>query len=107
MADQDHRASLPALHEAWLDEEQLLDLFSDLELVATVIEIRTKSSSGAHSNAISRSLVGLAAKLWANEVPAVQVVYLYQGQAWLDTLMRNARGVRVVRLRREAAGPNG
>lgn len=104
MVDPDNK--LPELHEAQLDKEQLLDLFSDLELVATVLEVRTKSSSGAHSAVLKQSLGELANELWANEIAAIQVVYTHQGHTWFDTLMRNARGVRVVRMRKESVGPS-
>jgi hypothetical protein len=105
MQDQPNQPPLPVLHEALLDEVQLRDLFSDLQLVAEVLEVRTKGTDTAHSTAIGYPLFELANRLWSSEIPAAQIVYTHEGRTWVDTLMRHARGVKVVRMQKEVSFP--
>lgn len=92
--------SLP-LYEQELDPAGLAALLTDLELVAEIQAVRVRRAPGRHAEAgaLDGDLRASAAALAAGRLDGLQVVYRHQGQLWCDTLMRGARGVRVVRVR--------
>ncbi len=92
---------LPTLFEAQLDERQVAELFADLEHAAQIHEVRVKSGGTARSSAMAINLAALSAQLWSSEHQSVQIIYTHQGRNWIDTLLRGASGVKLVRMQQE------
>ncbi len=84
------------LNEAMLDDDQLAQLFTDIELATEVLEVRLKGGDVVHSVA-GTTLADARQNLAAQTVPAAQIRYAYRGQQWIDTLMRTPLGVKLIR----------
>lgn len=84
------------LNEALLDDDELVQLLSDIELAADLVQVRLKGAAAAHSVG-APTLADATAGLVGGSVAAVQLCYEYRGQQWIDTLMRTPRGVRLIR----------
>lgn len=89
---------LPTLYEAELNETALWELFTDLEHAAQIHEVRLKNGSLSHSQRGDLVLSKLAALLWSDAPVSVQLVYTHAGRTWVDTLMRQATGVKLIRM---------
>lgn len=102
---------LPDLHQAWLDEATLDDLFRDIELLTEVVAVTRKDGSQAMASEETLTLARARELLSAGEVRGIQIRYRHQGGEWWDTLLRTPRGVKLVRirhpLRARAARPGG
>lgn len=87
----------PELTQADLDSETLQQLLQDLGQLTEILEVSVKGGGTQRAQTSHRDLAELAVKLEAGELRGVQVRYLWQGQHWLDTLMRTPTGVRIIR----------
>jgi len=93
-------ASLPPMHEAVLDANDVTALFTDLERYATSVQLiarRTSGSGGDHSPQLRPALE----RLLAGDIRKLQVRYQWQNAHWIDTLEQQAGGYRLVRIRHE------
>lgn len=94
MADQ---PTLPELTTAPLDAATLAQLFADLDACTTVLEVRLKSSAARRAGAPT-TLDEAHEALSSGDAYGVQVRYLWDGRAWIDTLIRGSEGVRITRM---------
>jgi hypothetical protein len=88
---------LPELQQGRLDLATLWALVEEIETLGRVLEVSVKGAPAARA----RSELGLRAgveALVAGGVRGVQVRYAYDGREWVDTLLRDGQGVRVVRM---------
>ena len=85
---------LASLTTADLDPEVLSALFSDLATLVEIDEVLIKGDATAYAG-----VTGLAEaqRALAAGARGIQIRYRWAGNGWLDTLMRNPSGVRLVR----------
>lgn len=93
------RIPLASLTSAELDADTLAALFSDLAELTQVDEVLIKGAPGTYAG-----VAGLteAARQLASGARGVQIRYVWQTQAWCDTLIQGPAGVRLVRNRIES-----
>lgn len=90
---------LPDLDDGVLDDPGLDALITDLSALGEDLVVRTRGTEGHSAPA---TLAHAVAALRAGAVRAMQVSYRYQGQTWIDTVMRTPGGWRVVRFTPQA-----
>ena len=73
-------------------------LFTDLEALAELREVRLKGSAAGYAEAGTVGLAEARRALAERRVSGVQLRYRHAGREWCDTLIIVAEGVRVVRL---------
>lgn len=95
-------AKLPPMREAVLTEEQVLQLFSDIEALGTDILLMQRSARSQRATPTkatsAEQLRAAQESLLAGAVPRVQIRYQWQETHWIDTLQRGTDGVRLVRI---------
>jgi hypothetical protein len=95
-------AELPPMREALLSEEQVRQLFADIESLASdilLMQRSARSQRAAASKVTTEELLRLAqATLLSGDVPRVQIRYHWQEANWIDTLERRDDGVRLIRI---------
>lgn len=94
---------LAQLTEADLDGETLRSLLRDWLECTEVLEITVKGGATQRAQSALQTLPELVELLQRGELRGVQVRYRWNGQEWLDTLLRAGQGVRVVRT---SSGPS-
>ena len=100
-------AELPPIREALLTEEQVRQLFSDIESLASDILLMQRSARAQRATA-SRATASKATtaeqlrtaqnSLLSGNVPRVQIRYCWQEASWIDTLEARDNDVRLVRI---------
>jgi hypothetical protein len=92
-------APLPDLQDAVIDEATLDQLFFDIAQGAELLAIVYKGTAGAADAALAPpDLAAARGALRGDRVLGVQLRYRHAGVEWWDTLLRTARGVRLVRI---------
>jgi hypothetical protein len=95
-------AELPPMREALLSEEQVRQLFSDIESLGSdvlLMQRSARSQRAAASTVTTEKQLRLAqATLLSGDVPRVQIRYHWQEANWIDTLERRDDGVRLIRI---------
>ena len=89
---------LPPMHEAILDEQQVTELFHDIERFASAVQLIARSAAD-HAPDHSARLSTACKRLLSGSVQKLQVRYQWQDAHWIDTLQRQAVGFRLVRIR--------
>lgn len=89
---------LAELTQGRLDEPTLTALLDDLSELTEILEVLTKGGECARAERSQPDLREAVAALQAGQLRGVQVRYLWDGQQWLDTLLRGPDGVRLVRV---------
>ena len=102
-------SELPPMREACLSEEQVRQLFSDIDKLATDILLMQRSArsqrASVSSTATSAEQLRMAEdSLLSGSIPRVQIRYHWQDANWIDTLERRDDGVRLIRIAHNAAG---
>lgn len=100
-------SELPPMREARLSEQQVRQLFSDIESLGSDILLMQRSSRAQRVSA-SRATASTATtaeqlrtaqdSLLSGKVPRVQIRYQWQEANWIDTLELRDDGVRLVRI---------
>ncbi len=85
---------LPTLTSADLDPATLEALFADLEALADIEEVQIKGASATRAGLTD---LAEARRALAYGAHGVQIRYRWEGQGWLDTLLRTPGGLRLVR----------
>lgn len=97
------REPLPEVYQAALDEETCAALFRDLMGLDSPLEVSVKQRERGLTEAEAAWSLAQAQKaLAAGHVRAVQVRYLHDGVAWIDTIIQARTGYRVVRVQERA-----
>jgi hypothetical protein len=92
------RVPLAELTQAVLDQTTLQALVADLTTLTTILGVTTKGGQQHHAKASQLSLMEAMEALQQGMLRGVQIHYLWQGQEWLDTLLRGPEGsIRIVR----------
>ncbi|MDC0935821.1 hypothetical protein OAS39_06010 [Pirellulales bacterium] len=99
-------SELPPMREACLSKEQVCQLFSDIETLATdilLMQRSPRSQRAAASRATTAQQLRTARDtLLSGVIPRVQVRYHWQDANWIDTLERRDEGVRLIRIAHNA-----
>ena len=95
-------AELPPMREALLSEEQVRQLFSDIDSLASDILLMQRSARSQRATAskatTAEQLRTAQESLLSGNVPRVQIRYHWQEANWIDTLEARDDGVRLVRI---------
>ena len=95
-------AELPPMREALLSEEQVRQLFSDIEACASDIILMQRSATSRRatvSNTLTAEQFRIAREtLLSGTVSRLQIRYHWQSANWIDTLERREDGVRLIRI---------
>jgi len=95
-------ADLPPMREAFLSEEQVRQLFADIEALASEILLMQRLAGSAHATASSTNATGQLCmaqqSLLAGAIARVQIRYRWDDSHWIDTLERRDSGIRLVRI---------
>lgn len=91
-------SSLPPMHEATLDVEEVATLFEDIERHATAVQLIARSAAGNtpdHSSQLDLA----CRRLLSGNVQKLQIRYQWQNVHWIDTLQQQPDGFRLIRIR--------
>lgn len=97
--------ALPELHSSSLDDAQVAQLLTDIEICTELTEILPKFA--AQQRVPDTASVTLAqAREWltTRAVRGLQLRYRYDGADWWDTLMQDGDRYRIVRIRHDFGG---
>ena len=89
-------SALPELQHAELDTDDLDCVLADLDDFAEVIEIQGRDPAGKleRLHDLLRARDGFHARRYV----ALQILYRFADQTWSDTLLRTAKGAKLVRM---------
>jgi len=90
---------LPDVFSGELDGSLFEDYFADLEELADVRSVLVKNGPEVHAEGTRLTLDQARMLLVLGQVRGVQLHYLHDGLAWVDTLVRQPDSVRLVRMR--------
>ncbi len=100
-------SELPPMREALLSEEQVRQLFSDIEALASDVFLMQRSARSQRATASVATTVEqlrtAQESLLSGTVPRVQIRYHWQAANWIDTLERREDGVRLIRITHDPA----
>ncbi len=95
-------SELPPMREAFLSEEQVRQLFNDIEILASDILLmqRTPGSQRAIASraTIAAQLHQALESLLSGTIPRIQIRYHWQQMNWIDTLEHGEDSVRLIRI---------
>ena len=89
---------LPTIWDKLLDPATLDQYFNDLATHAEIIHIKEKQSPTEYVHENTMDLSVALEKVMSGDARAVQIRYRFEEQAWCDTLMHHASGVKLVRM---------
>jgi len=95
-------SQLPPMREALLSEDQVQQLFGDIEAHGTDILLMQRSpraNRATASRATTAQQLRMACEsLRTGAAPRVQIRYRWQDSDWIDTLENHGEGIRLVRI---------
>jgi len=95
-------ADLPPMREALLSEEQVRQLFNDIESLGSDILLMQRSARSRRASpttaTTAEQLRTAQETLLSGSVPRVQIRYHWEAANWIDTLERKDDGVRLIRI---------
>lgn len=95
----DERLRLPELHDQRIDEATARSLARDVGLLGEQVEVRAKGEERGRARAAPWTPAQAVEALLRGELRGVQLLYRHQGVEWMDTLLRQPAGLRIVRMR--------
>jgi len=98
----EQKLELPELNQTQLDEETVGQLFRDIHLCTQVVEIILKRNVRGYVGNQQITLSEAQGLLQSGEIRGVQIRYIYDGVHWWDTLIRNADGISLTRIRHDS-----
>ncbi len=91
-------SSLPPMHEATLNAQEVAALLDDLEQFATAVQLIARRDGGDAPDH-SAQLGSAGKQLLSGNVQKLQIRYQWQNAHWIDTLQKQPGGFRLVRIR--------
>lgn len=88
---------IPEMVQAVLSFQDLAALKADLESLTNVRNVAGKTGAKQHASAVPLTLHQGIEQLRQGDLPALQIVYDFDGHTWTDTLFRLPEGARLVR----------
>lgn len=89
---------LPPLQNQAIDAATLDRLFDDIATYADQVEITAKQRPGTYSETAKLTPAAALELLRARAVRGVQIRYRWDGKHWMDTLIVDPAGWRIVRI---------
>ena len=89
---------LPELCEGELDPKLLAALVDDLTRLTHIHEILLKGGELSLAERSHLNLESAIQHLQEGRLRGVQVRYSWNGESWMDTLLRSPKGIRLVRM---------
>lgn len=100
-------SELPPMREAVLAQNEVEDLFTDIEQLATEIQLMQRSASTNSDRGQKlddrEKLAEARQALLTGTVLRLQIRYRWQDSLWIDTLKRSSEGFHIVRIRHQSA----
>lgn len=98
---------LPPMREAFLSEEQVRQLFADIEAFASEITLMQRLPGSARATpsatSVTEQLGTAQQRLLVGAIARVQIRYRWDDRHWIDTLERRDSGIRLVRIAHDPA----
>ena len=98
---------LPPMCEGLLSEEQVRQLFSDIDSLASAVLLMQRLPNAQRATTSGHStpeqLRAAETTLLSGAIPRVQIRYLWEAVNWIDTLERRENGIRLVRIKHSPA----
>lgn len=94
--DFDPSSDLPTLHEANLDWDAVDCVLADLDDFVEIRELQGRTGAGAVVGC--DDLVAARDRFVAGELQGLQITYYFADMLWVDTLLREAEGARLLRM---------
>jgi len=89
---------LPTIWDKLLDPATLDQYFKDLATHAEMISVQVKQSPTEYVLDNIMDLSAAREKVMTGDTRAVQIRYRFEEQEWCDTLIRQASGVKLIRM---------
>jgi hypothetical protein len=89
---------LPPLQAACLGWPLVDELFDDIAALAAHVQVRLKLAAERHAEPGATDLATARRALRDGTAAGAQIRYVHAGKAWCDTLVREAHGLRLVRI---------
>jgi hypothetical protein len=102
VASPDPTPPLPPLYEARLDAAGAARLLDDVERAARLLDVLVKTGPREHAGREPVTLEEARRIVAEGGAWGLQLRYLFEGEEWRDTLLRDGEGWRVFRMRRGA-----
>lgn len=90
--------SLPPIHEATLDTQDVTLLFADIEQYGTAVTLISRRA-GSNAPDQSEKLSSARDQLLSGSVRKLQIRYHWENANWIDTLESSPSGFRLIRIR--------
>lgn len=90
---------LPELLESTLEPAAVLDMARQIDAHAKILEVLRKGAPQTHTPTGDGNLWDAVNELLNCQCRGIQVRYEFDGETWVDTLMRTPNGIRVIRMR--------
>ena len=95
-------AQLPPMREALLNDEQIAELFADIGILASEVQLMQRQRGSDRATAAAakttEQLEFAKTALLSGTVPRVQIRYRWQNALWIDTLTSSEAGVKLIRI---------
>ncbi len=95
-------SQLPPMREALLTGEQVANLFTDVGILATEVQLMQRSQGSAKATAAQAQTIEqleLARNaLMSGVIPRLQVRYRWLNALWIDTLTSSSEGFKLIRI---------
>lgn len=103
-------SELPPMCEGLLSEEQVRQLFSDIESLASAVLLMQRLPNAQRATtpgfSTSQQLHAAQINLLSGLIPRVQIRYHWEAVNWIDTLERRENRIRLVRIKHSPASAN-
>lgn len=90
---------LAEVYQGELDGPLFEALFDDLQRFTRIVSVHLKSGPEAHADEAHITLEKARLLLVLGRAHGVRIRYEHEGAEWIDTLLRGARSIRLVRTR--------
>jgi hypothetical protein len=94
----DPNLDLSELCEGYLTPELLDDLVTDLTQLTSIEAVMVRGGEFTMAEQTQMDLPTAVEHMKANKLRGIQIRYTWDGVAWLDTLLKSAQGVKLVRM---------
>jgi len=105
MIANDQAIPMPDTWNGIISEETFHQFIADLGQYAQTVSVREKCHPTKLTRDGTSDLVTAQKHLLDGSAYSIQVRYIFDGQAWCDTLFRTDAGIRLVRMRDQYARP--
>lgn len=99
MNNTNEESEAPEILEASWNPDQVVTLFEELKIGATVKHVQVRTESNSRSLDCESTLEDAQRQFQEGVVKAIQIKYEFDGQLWCDTMMIDGIVTRIIRSR--------